>query len=54
MSTAGSKVKDRDGGVVLSHSKRKERVLSGAQSIEGEPGVKELGRATGRCFKVTK
>ena len=39
---------ERAGGMVLSHSKRKERVLNGARSIEGELSVKELDRATCR------
>ena len=33
----------------LSHSKRKERVLNGAQSIAGEPKMKVFDRAT--CLK---
>ena len=33
-------------GIVVSHSKLKERVLDGAQSIEGEPRVKNHDRAT--------
>jgi len=36
--------------IVVSHSKRKERVLNGAQSIEGEPRVEIHDRAT--CPKV--
>lgn len=32
-------------GIVVPHSKRKERVLNGAQSIEGEPRVKRHDRA---------
>ena len=37
---------ERAGGIVVPHSKRKERVLNGAQSIEGEPKVKRHDRAT--------
>ena len=38
--------------ILLSHPSRKRRGVDGAQSIQGEPSVKELGRAT--CRTTTK